>query len=811
MTPSAACTRMRRLGLVVLTALLVVGILLGGLPTQAQSLLSPPRGSGGQISLALPTTGAPDRTGTPDGELLTLPEMFLNVAPGEPRLPITTLTVLLPPDVIPESVRVAIDSPKWTPLPEPYEIPAAPPLVASNEEGTLDWNGHRPEAFEQGQLIEIYERDAFWPSQPVTLLTVGSQRDWQILTVAYWPLAYNPVQGIVRQLTGGTLRVTFERSGAASLALDPASDAAWQTLAPLLLNPGDRTHYTERSQPEGETPQGAVPAAANDYVIITTNAIVANSTQLSAFVQSKQQAGFGVKIVTEGASATATTYAGGGSANQRADNIRQWLASRFATEGIRYVLLIGDPTPGNLSNTSVPMKVTHPHNEPVPTDMYYSDLAGNWDRNGNGRFGELSDIGPGGINRLPDVYVGRVPFYGSYQALDSILAKFIAYQGATGDISWRSRALIAPAIMNHGPQDNHNDGSADFKDWQRTYKADWGEALKALAQSRGMGAYTLYEKQGVYHDGSAYSLTASNAPLTLENFVNAWKHGYGFVAWTGHGWAEGAHRRVWEHDNTRRDRITQHGQETASPAFMTRQAAWELNNARPAFVVQVSCLNGYPESGLNLGYQLLWNGAVGTISSSRLSYYTLGAWAYQGDPGLGDNATLAYQVLDRMTRLDETVGEALAYYRAHAQHWDIKPLWQNMLVSNLYGDPSLSLASSTPVCTSPPETPSAPDPTHGRLTYLMRPQLEWRGGHSCAGEAVSYDVYLSANSTTPSTLVCSNVQKTRCDAGPLQPSTQYTWRVVAKGENGPVSGPVWTFETHSGHFDHHIYVPFSRR
>jgi hypothetical protein len=345
---------------------------------------------------------------------------------------------------------------------------------------------------------------------------------------------------------------------------------------------------------------------------------------------------------------------------------------------------------------------------------------------------------------------------------------------------------------------------------------------------------------------------------------------------------------------------------------MTSSAAWQLNNARPAFVVQVSCMNGYPESGLNLGYSLLQSGAVGTISSSRLSYYVLGAWSYAGDPGLGDNATLAYQVLDRMTRLDETIGEALAYYRAHAQTWGSVALWQNMLVSNLYGDPALALTSSNPGCTSPPTSPSSPSPSntakdvalgsslawsqstgcsgdtvtydvylgtngtastrvctgtqsttcnpgellpgttyswrvvaksstgetqsplwsftteevpcslppaeptdpspaHGQVTYLTRPQLEWCGGHSCAGESVTYEVYLSANTMAPTTLVCSNVQDTRCDPGLLQPSTQYAWQVVAVGMNGPVTGPVWTFQTHNGHFAHRFYVPFSGR
>jgi hypothetical protein len=790
----------RRNRLFIVTLFVIASLILGGLPARAQRAFDPTPAASGSITIPLPQSGAPGVESAPRGDVPTFPDMVANFSPGEPQLPVAVWRILLPPDVVAQSVKVELVAPEWADLPGQYDVAAAPPLAASDLEGTPEWGGHEPEALRDGRLLAIYEQDAYWPAHPIAILSVGSQRNWRVLELAYWPLAYNPAQGTLRQITGGALRVTYQRSGAPGLALDAASGAAWDALAPSLLNPTDHSLYVDHARSAGYSldAEGVATSATNDYVIITTAAIAANSAQLAAFVQSKQQAGHGVKVVTEGASATSTTYVSGGTVDARADNIRNWLASRYASEGIQYVLLIGKPSTDSFdSATSVPMKITYPFmSNAVATDMYYSDLSGNWNLNANDRFGELADIGAGGIDRLPEVYVGRVPFYGSYAELDSILAKFVAYQGAGGDLAWRQRALIAAAISNHGPQDNNNDGVVvyppDYPASFRTYGDDWGQALRNVALGAGLSAYTLYEKEGVYADGSAYPLTAANAPLNTANLVGAWQQGYGIVAWWGHGNATGAYRRIWVHDDTRADHITQYSQETQTTALFTTAQVAQLNNSRPSFVLQVACTNGSPNTSTNLGYGLLVNGAVGTISSSHLSYYVLGPWPSSGT--MGDNATLAYMAMDRMLNYDETIGEALAYYRANALMGSNGQLWQNMVVSNLYGDPALSLTSSGAGCAVPPPTPTSPTPSDSAGDVDPNADLAWLGGPGCEGETVTYDVYLAVNGSAE-TLVCSGAESSACAPGPLQEGATYTWRVVAQSSVGETQGPEWTFAT----------------
>jgi hypothetical protein len=138
-----------------------------------------------------------------------------------------------------------------------------------------------------------------------------------------------------------------------------------------------------------------------DYVIITTNDIVANSERLGNFVHLKELYGHSVLIVTE----TDFDSITGPPPNGRAERIKQWLIDNDGPLGIDYVLLIGDPDPDNPIDPAdsvgdIPMKTTMPNYfswtyEDMPTDMFYADLGGDWDLDGDGYYAEgLSSTNP---------------------------------------------------------------------------------------------------------------------------------------------------------------------------------------------------------------------------------------------------------------------------------------------------------------------------------------------------------------------------------------------------------------------------------
>ncbi|MDI7277115.1 MAG: C25 family cysteine peptidase, partial [Anaerolineae bacterium] len=178
---------------------------------------------------------------------------------------------------------------------------------------------------------------------------------------------------------------------------------------------------------------------------------------------------------------------------------------------------------------------------------------------------------------------------------------------------------------------------------------------------------------------------------------SAWQGHFGFVDWWGHGSYTGAYRRIWSTDSAPPnpgDHLTQHPAETQDAAFFESTDAPLLSDDYPAFVVQVSCDNGTPEYELNLGYRLLEHGAVGTVSSSRVSWYSLGTWSPGSGDGVADNASFGYHIFKRMVQGDQTVGQALAACRGTLSLSSANALWMNCTDFNLYGDPALGLSTS---------------------------------------------------------------------------------------------------------------------
>jgi hypothetical protein len=141
-----------------------------------------------------------------------------------------------------------------------------------------------------------------------------------------------------------------------------------------------------------------MPLSTYDYVIITTNDIVANSERLGNFVYFKELIGHSVKVVTEDDYDVLT----GPAPNGRAEKIRQWLIDNEPTMGIDYVLLIGNPDPDDPLDPvdfvgDVPMKATSWgyfdwNQANISTDMYYTDLDGDWDLDGDGYHLEAVDV-----------------------------------------------------------------------------------------------------------------------------------------------------------------------------------------------------------------------------------------------------------------------------------------------------------------------------------------------------------------------------------------------------------------------------------
>ena len=105
--------------------------------------------------------------------------------------------------------------------------------------------------------------------------------------------------------------------------------------------------------------------------------------------------------------------------NDLAQAVRSFIKSAYELWGTRWAVLAGD-------HEALPLRiirVTSPFPEDIPSDAYYADLDGTWDRNGNGVFGEVADS----LDMVPDVAVGRLPATTRAQA-SAMVDKILAYE-----------------------------------------------------------------------------------------------------------------------------------------------------------------------------------------------------------------------------------------------------------------------------------------------------------------------------------------------------------------------------------------------
>ena len=603
---------------------------LGASPNSGRVVISLAEGIG-ESSVGLDTTGS---------------TMFAGVGiagePGEPALPSRRVRVLLPTDADPRTVTARIADETVRSITGTHDVDPIPPVAVSRDFGRPLWP--RGRTIIDGRDTDIYGTDSFFPSSHVGRVFAGRLREYRLAEVEVFPYRYNPVTKTLRRLVDGQLVVSFERKRAGRARgrrRTKRSDAVREKVRGSVVNFSEYDASYEVAGVQlfdgggGETPAAG---ASGRYVIITTSTIQGGSTELANFVAAKEAKGFAVGVVTE------ATW-GGGTGNTAAENVRSWLVANHESMNIEYALLIGDPDP---SDGDVPMKMCYPQDyntsyEQCPTDYYFAELTGNWDLDGDEKYGEYSgDYGPGGAERNHEVVVGRIPCYGVMTDLDAILAKTIVYGNAPESAAaWRKKALL-PMEPSDGDTPGYHLGE-EIKSAVLVPKGDW-----------------TYHR--VYESTYGLSPSPETVPCSVNNVQTAWNGtDIGATFWWTHGSA------------------------TSASDIMNLTSAATLDDTHPAFTFQCSCLNAYPENSSNLAYSILKNGGIGTISGTRVTWYWVGQTSFAGR---SSNSSMTYEYAQRLVGEELPAGDALLDMKQ-----DIAPehavMWMNHLGFNLYGDPSL--------------------------------------------------------------------------------------------------------------------------
>lgn len=175
----------------------------------------------------------------------------------------------------------------------------------------------------------------------------------------------------------------------------------------------------------------AVTWLANAHVLASNRLlIITNEEMKPAFLQyADWKALFGIRADIITVEEIETTYTG----DSIQVKIRECLRDYHYNHQTDWAILGGDIN-------IIPHMRVYSLMENVFTDTYYTNLDGDWNANGNDRFGEPPGLGDE-ADYEPDVFVGRLPCSDSTQAA-TVLRKLIEYQSHPADTGYQNEVLL---------------------------------------------------------------------------------------------------------------------------------------------------------------------------------------------------------------------------------------------------------------------------------------------------------------------------------------------------------------------------------
>ena len=252
---------------------------------------------------------------------------------------------------------------------------------------------------------EIYARDAFVGSEPVTIGAPAIMRDLRVVPLTFRPIRFNPVRNevrIVRSIVVELAHVGVDLRNAKTRAATGTSQIMESLYRSAVVNCADRT-------------SDAVGHLGNWLIISRDTQQVVDLLQ--PLITWRQRMGYHVEHATTDVTGTSTT------------SIKTYIQAAYNGDTPPdYILLVGDVS-GSF---------------PLPT--FYENYSG-YGGEGDHPYVELE-----GGDILPDACIGRLSAE-DYTTLERIVNKIIGYEGAPyiEDTSWFTRAVLTGDPIDSGP------------------------------------------------------------------------------------------------------------------------------------------------------------------------------------------------------------------------------------------------------------------------------------------------------------------------------------------------------------------------
>ena len=333
-------------------------------------------------------------------------EGFFSVAPGDPFLPLVSRVYILPGRCEVLSVSASLDHPLST---ETLHAPlAGAPVVLPVGEYT-------------GQRLEATTGDLLIEEMTVIAHTGHILDAYTIVSCSVNPWVYNSDKRELGLSPSCTVELEWmnirERSDLSQRQID-------------MINFRTASIADKYGTSFEQIPALPGSDASVDYLIITGEDFVSDVTLLENQLDAK-----GLSFQT----LTVQDINGNWDGIDVQEDIRNCIRHYAFNQGTTYVLLAGD-------ETVIPTRDVYTecegHIEFAPSDLYYADLDGSWDANGNGIYGEWADS----LDLYADVLLGRLLF-SSTAGANAIFEKNAAYANVSSSETWFKQAVLCGAML----------------------------------------------------------------------------------------------------------------------------------------------------------------------------------------------------------------------------------------------------------------------------------------------------------------------------------------------------------------------------
>ncbi|MEN6445260.1 MAG: C25 family cysteine peptidase [Candidatus Cloacimonas sp.] len=400
---------------------------------------------------------------------------------GEPILPFVPVNILLPFGNKYLSSEVSISKAETVAENITFEI-AMPPLPTSAPMPNLTQT-----------LVNPKLENRLYPDKQWQFLGIQYYRGYQIALFNVYPYRYNP---ITKKLFASSqvqisLNSEFEDAEAEYEANFYTNSAKTQSaLNSLICNPENIATY--QSAPNYRN----VANVARNIDLSTPRQmiIITNNSRLSWFSSySVWHSDRGVSNAVFSVEDILSAYPG----TDNAEKIRNFIINAYQTwanssQPLEYVILGGDdeivPERGAYGQVGDTIDLR------MPTDIYFSNLDGDWNANQNQIWGETND----NTDMIPEIHIGRFPAE-TQTEFNNMFSKIQYY--VDNDTFSNNLALFIGEQLN----DNPLTWGGDYKDNVAQYLPDE------------YNMHTLYQRDGTYSSQSVYN--AINAGAGIMNHM----------------------------------------------------------------------------------------------------------------------------------------------------------------------------------------------------------------------------------------------------------------------------------------------------